>query len=160
MQNEDNRYSDIHNEEDKQIYEDDDQMINAQRLDPNEQRYPETDYGHTEPEYEPTQTDANQHLNNSLPEDPKPPINSENLKYICVRVSFPTATEGTITNYMAYKVIYVCKEKEYTITRRCSDFTALRESLRRYWPCHYIFPAHKKQTIVILLGKPEEGFLD
>ena len=70
------------------------------------------------------------------------------LSYTDVRVTFPFVKESTLTNYMVYKVHYVFDGVEYTVDRRFSDFVALRETLKKQIPCHFIFPAHKKQAIV------------
>ena len=70
------------------------------------------------------------------------------LNYKEVRVTFPAVKETTLGNYMVYKVHYVYDSVEYSIDRRYSDFVTLRTTLRQLLPCHFIFPAHRKQAIV------------
>lgn len=80
------------------------------------------------------------------------------LEYDNIRVSFPTSTETGINSYMIYKVKYTWQGKDFIVNRRFSDFTSLRNSLRKFMPCHYVFPVHKKKTIVNLLGQSKKGF--
>ena len=70
------------------------------------------------------------------------------LPFQHVRVSFPRMKEGPMSNYMVYKLHYTLNEKELEVSRRFSDFSILRDALRRELPCHFIFPAHKKKTVV------------
>ena len=77
-----------------------------------------------------------------------PPAYSHEMTYENVRVTFPMAQDGSINKYMAYLVRYTYKGSEFVVKRRFSDFTALRNSLRKYVPCHYIAPAHRKRTLV------------
>jgi len=87
--------------------------------------------------------------------EPKPLTTTpqlNNLEYENVKVSFPISTEGTINSHMVYKIKYTWQGKDFVVQRRFSDFSSLRESLRKYLPCHYIFPVHKKQTMVGLQG--------
>lgn len=69
------------------------------------------------------------------------------LPFQHVRVSFPRAKEGPLSNYMVYKLHYTLNDKELEVSRRFSDFSILRDALRRELPCHFIFPAHKKKTV-------------
>ena len=71
------------------------------------------------------------------------------LEYENVKVSFPYSTDTGINSYMIYKVKYTWGGKDFIVNRRFSDFTSLRESLKKFLPCHYIYPVHKKRTIVI-----------
>lgn len=65
-----------------------------------------------------------------------------------VRVSFPTSTDSKINAYMIYKIRFTVNGNDFVVNRRFSDFTSLRYSLRVFLPCHYIFPVHRKKTIV------------
>ena len=70
------------------------------------------------------------------------------LPFKHVRVSFPRMKEGPLSNYMVYRLHYTLNDKELEVSRRFSDFSILRDALRRELPCHFIFPAHKKKTVV------------
>lgn len=93
-----------------------------------------------QPELQPLQP----HQNN----EPRQTHIESRLEYENVRVSFPISTDTGINSYMIYKVKYTWKGTDFVINRRFSDFTSLRDSLRKFLPCHYIFPVHKKKTIV------------
>ena len=78
-----------------------------------------------------------------------PPVQTANITvYENVRVSYPESKDGKIKNVMVYIVRYSHKGKEFEVRRRYSDFTALRVALRKYAPCHYIYPAHRKKAMV------------
>lgn len=72
----------------------------------------------------------------------------DKIEYENVTVSFPVSKESGLKPYMVFKVMYTFKEAELTVNRRFSDFRKLRRSLQRYLPCHYIWPVHRKRTIV------------
>jgi len=68
--------------------------------------------------------------------------------YENVRVHFPIARDSKINSYAVYTVKYTHKGREFEVRRRYSDFRALRGALRKYAPCHYIYPAHRKRKMV------------
>lgn len=77
------------------------------------------------------------------------PMQATNIAlYENVRVVFPIVKNAKIKSYMIYNVKYVHNGREFEVKRRFSDFKALRDSLRKHAPCHYIYPAHKKRTLV------------
>lgn len=100
---------------------------------------------------------SNEILNHSTQELPSPilaisqtQLDTAQSHYENIRINFPTKGYSTIKKYMVYSIKYAYKGKELDISRRFSDFTSLRNSLRNYMPGHYIFPAHKKRTVVCL----------
>ena len=68
--------------------------------------------------------------------------------YENVRVHFPVARNSRVYSYAVYTVKYTHKGREFEARRRYSDFRALRGALRKYAPCHYIYPAHRKRKTV------------
>lgn len=81
-------------------------------------------------------------------EAPRQTSISNKLEYENVRVSFPSSTDTGINSYMIYKMKYTWRGMDFVVNRRFSDFRALRNSLRKFLPCHYMYPVHKKRTIV------------
>ena len=87
-------------------------------------------------------------LDNKIMNTSMPPSYLADVKYDNVRVSFPVSQDGKIGNYMVYVVRYSYRGSEFKINRRFSDFISLRNALRKYLPCHYIIPAHRKRPVV------------
>lgn len=83
-----------------------------------------------------------------LTNNAKPDTVADKFAIDNVKVNFPVLIEHPINSYMLYKINYRYKGNEFVIDRRFSDFTSLRDSLRKFLPCHYIFPTHKKKSIV------------
>lgn len=113
-----------------------------------EENLPISSIEHEENYSEPPKQDENKASQNEQQNLSYQNISTNKLEYENVRVSFPTSTDSGINSYMIYKVKYSWQNKNFIVNRRFSDFTALRNSLRKYLPCHYIFPVHKKKTIV------------
>jgi hypothetical protein len=74
-----------------------------------------------------------------------------------VKVYSPHLKESVVNNYILYKVGFVWNDRDFEVTRRYSDFKALRKALSHLLPFTFIFPMHRKQVIVSSQGKPEEG---
>ena len=74
---------------------------------------------------------------------------TESFELTNVRVSFPVASDTGMNAYMIYRVHFCLNNVESSVVRRFSDFTSLRDFLRAYLPCHYIYPVHRKKTLVM-----------
>jgi hypothetical protein len=78
--------------------------------------------------------------------------NSDRLPLSMAVVLFPELKETNIQSYMLYKIKFIWNNNEIEINRRFSDFKELRKAIRLFLPFSYIFPVHKAQIVVSLLG--------
>lgn len=102
----------------------------------------------------PTQKDSNQHHSeNSITQ-----FRPDKLPLKSVKVYSPHIKESMVNSYILYKVGFIWNDKEFEVTRRYSDFKALRKALGHVLPFTFLFPMHRKQVIVGSQGKFEEGF--
>ena len=58
---------------------------------------------------------------------------------------FPKQKSGFFKSYLVYEIVFKIDNNKKRVFRRFKDFSALRNILRKYLPCIYIYPAHKKQ---------------
>ena len=73
-----------------------------------------------------------------------------------IKIQFPIEKKSTFDSYMLYTITLNYGVEEKTISRRFQDIQALRSALFVRLPFSYLYPAHQKQLIVVLLGKQEQ----
>ena len=76
-------------------------------------------------------------------------LRPDKLPLKSVKVYSPQVKESMMSSYVLYKVGFIWSDKEFEVTRRYSDFKALREALFNRLPFTFIFPMHRNQLIVV-----------
>ena len=85
------------------------------------------------------------------PTEPTPPPvqnTFDQLPLTVVKIGFPQLKEAIVNSYMLYKVAFTWNGKDFEISRRFSDFQALRRAIGCILPFTFVFPMHKKQLLV------------
>ena len=56
--------------------------------------------------------------------------------------------ETLVKSYVTFKIVYTWNSNQQEISRRFSDFKALRHAICNILPFTYVFPVHKKKLLV------------